>query len=82
MKAQNIKAIHCRDAATCIRTNLDENINSPLCRAIKKHLQECPHCSTDLAVLKKTITLYRRYPLPKHSPARHKNLMTKISSMR
>jgi anti-sigma factor RsiW len=82
MKSKKIKMIHCRDAAKHICENLDEKVNSPVCRAIKRHLQECPACSANLASLKRTIGLYRRYRAPKLSSVCHRNLMAKLSSMR
>ncbi len=44
--------------------NLDKNLNSPQCREIKKCLDGCPDCEAYLKSLKKTIILYRRYPMP------------------
>ena len=82
MKSKKIKIIHCRDVAKHICENLDEKINSPVCRAIKKHLQECPKCSANLVSLKSTIGLYRYYPAPKLTSVCHKNLMAKIAFMR
>jgi hypothetical protein len=81
MKSKKIQIIRCRDVALHICENLDEKINSPICRAIKKHLQECPDCSGNLFSLKKTIKLYRRYPTPKFSKVCHKNLMAKLSAL-
>jgi hypothetical protein len=81
MKSMKIKRIRCRDIAHHICENLDEKIDSPLCREIKKHLQECPDCSGNLVSLKKTIKLYRRYPTPKFSKVCHKNLMGILSEL-
>jgi len=79
MKTKSVTTIRCKDVAKHICENLDEQVNSPVCRAIKKHLQECPKCNADLVSLKSTIGLYRRYPAPKLSSVCHKNLMTKLS---
>jgi hypothetical protein len=82
MKPKSIKTISCKDVAKHICENLDEQIDSPICRAIKKHLRDCPDCSTNLATLKKTITLYRSYPSPKRSRTTHKSLMAKLASLK
>jgi hypothetical protein len=82
MKNKKIKVIHCKDVARHICENLDEKIDSLLCREIKKHLQECPDCSANLLSLKKTVKLYRRYPAPKLSSVCHKNLMAKLSLLK
>jgi hypothetical protein len=76
------KTIRCPDVAKHICENLDEKINSPICREIKKHLQTCPDCSANLLSLKKTVKLYRRYPIPKLSRLCHKELMAKLSAIR
>jgi hypothetical protein len=82
MKPKSIKIISCKDAANYICENLDEQIDSPVCREIKKHLQNCPDCSLNLADLKKTISLYRRYPSPKLTSIRHKHLMAKLAALK
>jgi hypothetical protein len=81
MKTKKIKVIRCKDVAKHVCENLDEKINSPLCREIKKHLQECPDCSGDLIALKHTVKLYRRYPTPKLPTVCHKNLMAIVSAL-
>jgi hypothetical protein len=54
--------------------NLDQNLNSPRCREIKKHLEGCFDCNAYLASLKKTIALYRRYPIPALSAGAERKL--------
>lgn len=82
MKIKKIKVLRCKDVAKHICENLDEKIDSPLCREIKKHLQKCPDCSSNLLSIKKTVKLYRRYPAPKFSSLCHKELGIKLSTLR
>ena len=82
MKTKKSKTISCQDVANYICENLDEKINSPLCREIKKHLHTCPDCSANLLTLKKTVQFYRRYPTPKLSRLCHKELISKLSALR
>jgi hypothetical protein len=59
----------CRTVYRHICDNLDESLFSPRCRAIRKHLSECPGCSAYLATLKTTVLLYRHLPLPRRTAA-------------
>ncbi len=59
----------CRTVYRHICDNLDESLFSPRCRAIRKHLSECPGCSAYLATLKTTVQLYRHLPLPRRTAA-------------
>ncbi|RPI06835.1 MAG: hypothetical protein EHM64_01420 [Ignavibacteriae bacterium] len=81
MTMKKIKAIRCTEVAKYVCENLDEQIDSPLCRKIKKHLQECPDCAAQLRSLKNTVGLYRRYPAPALPADCHKNLMTALSAI-
>jgi hypothetical protein len=65
----NLKKINCLEATKHICGELDEHIDSPKCRAIRKHLESCPNCTTYLDTLKKTVLIYRNLPSP-HAPAR------------
>lgn len=60
MKTKSISKLRCSEVAKFVCENLDEQLNSPKCRAIKKHLQACPKCTKNLTDLKKVIGLYRR----------------------
>ncbi len=60
MKTKPARKVHCDEVAKYICENLDEQLDSPKCRAIKKHLQTCATCAKDLADLKKVIALYRK----------------------
>ncbi len=58
----------CTQALRYICDNLDAQIDSPKCREIRRHLEECPDCSAYLDSMKKTVDLYRRFsvaPVPK-----------------
>ncbi len=70
------KRVRCAEVVQHLCGDLDEKIDSPSCRALKKHLEECPDCTAYLDSLKKTITLYRRYPEPRPSATRREKLMS------
>ena len=58
----------CTQALRYICDNLDAQVDSPKCREIRRHLEECPDCSAYLDSMKKTVDLYRRVtvaPVPK-----------------
>ena len=61
----NRTRIYCKDVALHICENLDEDINSPRCRQIRKHLSKCPNCTAYLDSLKKTVALYKRARNPR-----------------
>lgn len=82
MRTKKTKLIHCKDVAKHICENLDENINSPICRKIKEHLKKCPDCAANLISLKRTIKLYRFCPTPKLSGTRHKKLLAKLTTIK
>ncbi len=67
--------MNCRQAYRFLCDNLDENIASARCRAIRKHIDCCPHCQAYLESLKATIRLYRAATGPKLSRATHRELM-------
>jgi predicted anti-sigma-YlaC factor YlaD len=69
----------CKRVYRYICENLDADINSPKCRAIKKHLDACPDCSAYLDSLKKTILLYKNEPGPRVSALQHRRLVKAIS---
>ena len=62
--------------------NLDANLNSPKCKEIKAHIDKCKNCTAYLDSLKKTIFLYRTYPVPTIPAKTHKRLIAAISSER
>jgi anti-sigma factor RsiW len=56
--------VTCAGVYKHICDHLDENLSSPRCRAIHRHLKTCPECAAYLASLKTTVRLYRRMPVP------------------
>jgi anti-sigma factor RsiW len=39
---------------------LEEDINSPLCREFKEHLEQCPECRQNVESIKQTVELFRK----------------------
>lgn len=68
------KFVQCRDVFEHICNNLDVKLDSPECRAIKRHIERCPNCVAYLDGLKKTILLYREYPNPTVPAKVHRQL--------
>jgi hypothetical protein len=79
MKTKTVNKLHCSEVAKYVCENLDEQLNSRKCRAIKMHLQTCPKCAKQLDSLKKTVFLYRNCPAPGVSVQTHKKLMAVLS---
>lgn len=76
------KSITHKDVLNHICENLEQKLHSPTCRAVKRHLDQCPECASYLDSLKKTVILYKRYPLPKLSKTAHKRLLFALSQER
>lgn len=57
--------VSCKQTYKFICDNLDQNIDSPACIQIKKHLTECPNCRANLDSLKMTVLLYKNQQNPK-----------------
>jgi predicted anti-sigma-YlaC factor YlaD len=55
-----------------------ENMNSPRCRALKKHLEECTNCREYLRSIRKTILLYQGYPTPELTKKSRRDLLRKL----
>jgi hypothetical protein len=81
MKTKPVHKLRCNEVAKYVCENLDEQLNSPKCRAIKKHLQTCPKCTQQLDSLKRTVFLYRNCPTPGISEQSHKRLMVDLSRL-
>ena len=64
----------CKNVYQYICLNLDADMNSPKCRAIKKHLDSCPNCTAYLDSLKKTILLYKKQESPTIPTSTHRKL--------
>jgi len=73
-----LKKIDCLDVAKHICGDLDEHINSPECRAIRKHLATCPNCTAYLDSLKKTVLIYEHLPNPRLTKRARKTLFAKL----
>ncbi len=68
--------MRCKEAYQFICDNLDQSVDSPECRAIRRHIEECPDCQSYLDSLKKTVSLYRTEPAADRVPqAVHLRLM-------
>ena len=64
MKRQRPNRMKCSTIFRHICEHLDADLRSPRCREIKAHIDGCKNCTVYLASLKKTISLYRCYPVP------------------
>ncbi len=71
----------CDEVYLHICDNLDEDLGSPQCRAIKKHLAACPECQKYLDSLKTTIGLYRTMPEPRLPADAHRKLFKTIAAL-
>jgi predicted anti-sigma-YlaC factor YlaD len=71
----------CDEVYLHICDSLDEDLGSPQCRAIKKHLERCPECRSYLSSLKTTIALYRAVPEPRLPVQAHKELFKTITAL-
>lgn len=71
----------CEEVYLHICDNLDQDLNSPRCKLIKKHLASCPDCRAYLDSLKTTISLYKAMPIPSVSRPAHRKLHTTIRTL-
>jgi hypothetical protein len=58
--------------------SLGESSDSPQCRALKLHLEECPDCREYLRSIRTTISLYKEYPTPPLTPKDRHKLLRKL----
>lgn len=79
MKKTHRRTIQCKSVYRHICDNLDADLNSQKCREIKAHINKCKNCTAYLDSLKKTIFLYRTYPVPAISVKTEKKLFAAIS---
>lgn len=70
----------CTEVYLFICDNLDQDIHSPRCRLILKHLESCTDCSAYLASLKKTVVLYKSMPAPRLPRRVHARLAKAIDA--
>ena len=63
----NEQKVSCKEVMSHICESLGEDLDSPKCKAIKDHLDECTDCSNYFKSVEKTIDFYKRYDveLPK-----------------
>ena len=66
--------VSCKEVMSHICESLGEDLDSPKCVAIKKHLDECPNCSNYFQSVEKTIDLYKKYDINLPTDA-HNRLM-------
>jgi hypothetical protein len=71
----------CKQVYRYICDNLDQNVNSSRCRAIRRHLAACADCATYLDSLKKTVTLYRVMPEPRVPATAHRVLVSALAEL-
>jgi anti-sigma factor RsiW len=72
--------MNCKQVYRHICENLDENIHSARCRAIRRHLVSCPDCGAYLDSIKKTIALYKSIPTPKVPSAIHLKMLKALQA--
>jgi anti-sigma factor RsiW len=70
----------CKKVYQHICESLDEDLDTPRCRAIKRHIESCPNCRTYMASLKRTIRLYRALPVARTPRAAHARLAAVLES--
>ncbi|MCK5571160.1 MAG: hypothetical protein KAJ12_00295 [Bacteroidetes bacterium] len=68
----------CKEMYQYICSNLDEDLSSPGCKDIKKHLDSCTDCQAYLDSLKKTVVLYRTLPAPDLPRTAHARVLKAI----
>lgn len=68
------KLINCKEVYKHLCDNLDERLNTSECREFREHLAQCPNCTAYLDSLKKTVYLYRHYPVPSFSQKKRREL--------
>ncbi len=72
------RTLNCNKVHDKLCSSLDEDLNSPRCLEIKRHLKHCPNCQAYLDSLKKTIKFYCEYPEPKLPKIAHKKLLRNL----
>jgi anti-sigma factor RsiW len=70
----------CSEVYSFLCDNLGQEIDSPECREIHKHLESCEECRRSLEGLRRTVTLFQSAPAPSVSPAVHRRLIKALHS--
>jgi anti-sigma factor RsiW len=65
----------CAKAYRYICDNLDAKLDSPRCRRIRQHLDDCPECRAYLASIKTTVRLFQAVPRVRVPASTHRKLM-------
>ncbi len=68
----------CDDVFKELCDNLGADRNSERCRAMWRHLRTCADCKSLLTGLRRTIRLYKNYPVPLPSSKCRKNLFKSL----
>lgn len=58
---------------------LGEDLNSPVCRELKEHLEGCPECSLQIDTVKRTVEIYRAIPGQRVSADMEKRLLARLN---
>ena len=66
--------IACKEVMAHICDNLGEDLESPNCMLIKKHIEECENCNHYFKSVETTIEFYKKYNV-KISEEAHNRLM-------
>jgi predicted anti-sigma-YlaC factor YlaD len=66
--------VTCKEVMSHICDNLGEELNSPKCQAISKHLESCENCQHYFDSVETTIEFYKKYNV-KVSDNAHKRLL-------
>jgi predicted anti-sigma-YlaC factor YlaD len=69
----------CQTLLKRICDELSEDINSPVCREIATHLQQCSECRNQLSSIRNTVNLFRCLEDKQVPPHVHKRLMTLLN---
>ena len=63
-RTTHIHSLSCGKVYEHLCENLDSKLDSESCRRIKAHILGCENCSALLDSLKKTVSLFKKYPAP------------------
>ncbi|MFA6467795.1 MAG: zf-HC2 domain-containing protein [Bacteroidota bacterium] len=74
----HIHTLSCGKVYEHLCDNLDSQLDSESCRKIKAHIEGCTNCSALLDSLKKTVYLFKKYPIPSVPEKSRKKLFAVI----
>ncbi|HPG37838.1 MAG TPA: zf-HC2 domain-containing protein [bacterium] len=69
----------CEDFINRLCDDLAEDINSEVCEQIKRHLETCSDCRTQLAAMKNTVNLFKCMGEIQVPIAVHERLITMLN---